>query len=284
MKTLTANADLQGDRFLRALITVGSAFCLGIVPLAHAAQALPGPNPGQLPREAKPISDVVVPIPSEIFGSLDKFTNSNWRAVQLSALAHSKPHGDQTQIALLLGVVIAEGFIAVEAKDAAEVKEIGSAVLTLARALGVEPTVMRRSRSIVEYAEKNDWAAVRKEWDGVLPDVQQGMKELKSEQLSQLVSVGGWLRGTDALTALILQRYSVEGAQLLRQPALLDYFEKQLSEMDSNVSVSKMEEGVREMRVLVAGSDRPISEKAVRELAVLCDELLGTVDAKAASR
>lgn len=40
---------------------------------------------------------------------------------------------DSTQIALLLGAVIGEGFIAVEARDAAEVKEAGSAVLTLAR-------------------------------------------------------------------------------------------------------------------------------------------------------
>lgn len=50
-------------------------------------------------------------------------------------------------------------------------------------------------------------------------------KQLKSEQLSQLVSLGGWLRGTRALTALILQRYSPKGAELLRQPALIDRFE-----------------------------------------------------------
>ncbi len=227
---------------------------------------------------------MVVPIPSEVFGSLDKFANSNWRAVQRPALAHAKPHGDRTQIALLLGVVIAEGFIAVEAKNAAEVKEIGSAVHTLARALGVESAVMRRSRSIVEYVDKNDWSAVRKEWDGVLPDVQQGMKQLESEQLSQLVSLGGWLRGTQALTALILQRYSVEGAELLRQPALLDRFEKQLSKMGSNTSVSKMQEGVRKMRVLVAGLHQPISEKSVRDIAAVCNELLGTIDARAATR
>lgn len=117
--------------------------------------------------------------------------------------------------------------------------------------------MIRRSKSIVDSAEKNDWAAIRKEWDEVLPDVQQGMKELKSAPLSQLVSVGGWLRGTDALTALILQRYSAESAELLRQPAMLDYFEKQLGKMDSNDSVSKMQEGIRKMRVLVAAPLSP---------------------------
>ncbi len=250
-----------------------------VAPFA-AAQTSTGPSAGELPRQAKPISEVVVPIPSEVFESLDKFSNSNWRSVQLPGLAHAKPHGDQTQIALLLGAVIGEGFIAVEAHDAAEVKEVGSAVLTLARGLGVEPTVMRRSRSIVEHADKNDWPAVRREWDGVLPDVQEGMKQLNSEQLSQLVSLGGWLRGTRALTALILQRYSAEDAELLRQPALLDRFETQLGKMPQTVTISRMQEGVRKMRSLVAGSDLPASETSVRDLAILCDELLGTIDAK----
>jgi hypothetical protein len=137
-----------------------------------AAQTSSKPDAGELPRQAKPISEVVVPIPAEVFDTPDRFSNSNWELVQLDGLAHAKPHGDQTQIALLLGVVIGEGFIAVEAHDAAEVKEVGNAVLALARGLGVEPTVMRRSRSIVELADKNDWPGVRKEWDKVLPDVQ----------------------------------------------------------------------------------------------------------------
>ena len=49
----------------------------------------------------------------------------------------------------------------------------------------------------MEHADKNEWAAARKEWDGVLSDLEAGMIELKSEHLSQLVSLGGWLRGTE---------------------------------------------------------------------------------------
>ena len=97
-------------------------------------------------------------------------------------------------MALRHGGVIGEGVIAVEAQEGGEVKEVGNAVLTLARGLGVEPIVMRRSRSIVELADKDDWSAVRKEWDKILPDVEEGMKQLQSERLSQLVTPGGWLR------------------------------------------------------------------------------------------
>lgn len=272
----------------KEIIRVGRAFGMSVVLFVVAApfgvaQSSPKSVTNRLPRQAKPISEVVVPIPSRVFESLDKFSNANWRLVQLDGLARAKPHGDQTQIALLLGVVIGEGFIAVEAHDAAEVKEVGRAVLTLAQGLGVQPTVMRRSQSIVELADKNDWSAVRKEWDAVLPEVQEGMKQLNSEQLSQLVSLGGWLRGTRALTALILQRYSPNDAELLRQPALMDRFETQLGKMPQTATISRMQEGVRTMRSLVAGSDQLTSEKSVRNLAILCDELLALIEAKTAS-
>jgi hypothetical protein len=244
--------------------------------LGYAKTSSPS-GAGELPPQAKPIAEVVVPIPAEVFGSLDKFSNSNWRLVQIDGLAHAKPHGDDRQIALLLGVSIGEGFIAVEAHDAAEVKDVGAAVLRLARALGIQPSVMRRSRSIMDLADKNDWPGVRKEWDAVLPDVQDGMKQLKSEQLSQLVSLGGWLRGTRALTGLILQRYSADDAELLRQTGLLDRFEKQLSQMRPNANVAKMHEGVQQMKILVGDSGAPISEQSVRDLSALCDNLLAIV-------
>ena len=173
-----------------------SIYILALATLTCLLVAQSPPNTGvkQLPPQSTAIEDVLVPVPREIFATLDKFAHSNWRAVQRPELAQWRPHGDQTEIALLLGVVIAEGFIAVEATDAAEVKSVGRAVLTLARGLGVERAALKRSRSIVEHAEKSDWPAVRKEWDGVLPDVQQGMNELESEPLAQLVSLGGWLR------------------------------------------------------------------------------------------
>ncbi|MDB6147452.1 MAG: hypothetical protein JWO45_1116, partial [Spartobacteria bacterium] len=156
------------------------------------AQTAPNTGVGQLPAQSTAIKGVLVPVPKEIFGTLDKFAHSNWRAVQRPELTQSKTPSNQAETALMLGVVIAEGFIAVEAEDAAEVKNVGRAVLKLARALGVEQAALRRSRSIVEHAEAGDWTGVRKEWDGVLPDVQRGMNELKSEQLAQLVSLGGW--------------------------------------------------------------------------------------------
>lgn len=227
------------------------------------------------------VDNVVVPVPSEIFASLDQFKNSNWRTVQRPEIAHWRPHGDPAQIALLLGVEIAEGFIAVEARDTKEVDDAGAAILRLTRALGVESAAMRRSRSIIDQAQAENWAGVRQEWDGVFSDAQKGMKELKSDELPQLVSFGGWLRGTEALSALVLQSYSADTAGLLHQPGLLGNFDKQLNTMSRRTQrqpiVAAMREGLQNVRPFIAGTDAP-SKEQVEALAKICADLLDRIE------
>ena len=260
--------------------------CISFVASAALLRAqTPAPSPEQgLPAEATVIDDVLVPVPSAVFATLDKFAHSNWRTVQRPELARWKPHGDQTEIALLLGAVIAEGFVAVKAEDVAEVKSVGHAVLTLTRGLGVEQAALRRSRSIIEHAEKGAWPAVRKEWDGVLPDVERGMKELKSERLAQLVSLGGWLHGAQALSSLVSQDYSEKNAALLRQPALLNHFDKQLAalpaEMRTKPILVTMRNGIAKFRKVLPADDEPVRKQTVEEIARVTEGLLNDLRSK----
>ena len=250
-------------------------FILTVVAIPASAQT-PSEQNSQLPLPAKQVHGVAVPVPKEIFRSLDQFRDANWRAVKRPEIASWKSHGNQPQIATLLGVVIAEGFIAMEAEDSSEVKNLGRTVLTLARGLGVEERALRRSRSIMELADKNEWTAARQEWDGVRSDIEGGMIDLKSTQLAQLVSVGGWLRGTEALSGLLLQKYSSEHSALLRQPVLVDYLEKQLVAMDSDIRarpiVAKLLDGIRRIRTLSV--NEPLPEETVRKVHDICRELV----------
>ena len=238
----------------------------------------PSEQSSQLPSQAEPVQGVVMPVPREIFHSLDQFPDANWRAIQRPEVARWKSHGDQAQIATLLGVVIAEGFIATEAQDSTEVKKTGNTVLKLAQGLGVEQSALRRSRSIMDYADKNEWAAARKEWDGVLSDIEKGMIRIRSSDLSQLATLGGWLRGTEALCALVLQDYSPEHAELIRQPALIDYLEKELLGMNTAMQkrpiVTKMLEGIRRIRALIQEQSGPPNEKTIKEIEEISKELV----------
>ena len=245
------------------------------------AQALEATPAEQLPPHVTRVEDVMVPVASEVFKTLDKFKDSNWRAVQRQELATARPRGDQSSIALLLGTVIAEGFIAVEAEDAHEIKNLGRSLLTLARGLGVEQWALKRSRSIVDHAESGDWAAVRKEWDQVLPDVHEGMKELKSQELAHFISLGGWVRGIEALSVLVSQRYSPEDAELLRQPVLLAHFEKQLATSGAdNPVLARTAEAVKNYRGILEAAGSPIPPPVVKEIGRVAAELLTSFPAE----
>lgn len=209
-------------RFLLVLI-----FCTAAVQV-HAQRPPKKIDLGEFP--AATIDSVVVPVPSEVFTVLDRLGNPNWRA-QLGPARNYPASANRAQVALLLGTVIADGFVAVEAEDSERVKEIGRNVLTLAEAINVRKSVVARSNSIVEKAEARDWNAVRREFDGALQDVHKAMVELNDEQLAQLVSLGGWLRGTQVLTSIVGEKYSRDRAELLYQPLLVDYFTNQLDTM-----------------------------------------------------
>ncbi len=165
------------------------------------------------------VEDVIIPIPQEIFASLDKLGDQNWgRHLTKHAV---KLDGRRSRTALLFGLVISDGFIAVQAEDRDEVKRVGREVLLLAGALAVRSEVEGHAQAIIDGADKDDWSAVRRELDRARQTVISTMKELDDDALADLVSIGGWLGGTRALSALVADNYTVDASELLHQPDLL---------------------------------------------------------------
>ncbi len=264
------------------LALVAASLALPAISLAEPPQHI---DVSTFPPASKMIDDVVVPVPSEVFAVLDKLGKPHWEDVLRSSKSLVRLPGEQAQTALLLGTVIAEGFIAVEATNTGEVKEIGKNVLNLAKALGVGKEVTKRTNSILSYADKSDWQNVRKELDGALSDVKAAMIKLDSEPLSQLVSLGGWLRGTEALTTVVSKDYSKDRAELLHQPVLLDFFDKRIAGMKPkfklNPVVSKVQKGLIEIRPLMGMSDgTEISEKTVKEMKAIAEDLVKSIGEK----
>jgi hypothetical protein len=190
---------------------------------------------------------------------------------------------DREQTALLLGTVIAEGFIAVEATNAEEVKRIGRSVQNLSKAIGVEKAAYPRSKAIIDAADKHDWKNVRHELDLALGDVKQAMTEMGDLALSHLVSLGGWVRGTEALTQVVEKEYKQDGADLLHQPALIDYFDHRIEEMKpaskSKPVVGEVRKALGEIRPLM-GSGGPISEKTVKQVGDIAEHVVKRIQTK----
>jgi hypothetical protein len=260
-----------------------SAVALAVIAApAMAAEPPAKIDVSQLPAQARLVDDVVVPVASEVFGVLDKLGSPNWHSVLRPA--PTMIPAAQGRTSLLLGAVIAEGFIAVEAQDSEEVKRIGKTVLKLSTAIGVQESVKRRSNSIIEAADKKDWPLVRRELDGAQADVKAAMSELQSDQLAQLVSLGGWLRGTEALTTLVTKTYTADTAELLHQPALLDYFQRRIAAMDGRLKsdelITRIHQRLGEIRPLIETPDGQIPQKSVEQIHGITRELVKALSSK----
>ena len=199
--------------------------------------AVIGAEPARLPAEqmAKAIRNdsISIPTPGELFAALEKPGKPNWVGQMRGPVATS--YKNRPQIALNLGSLIADGFIAVEAKDSQQVKNIGTDIIKLAKALGVSENVLSRGNSINEFAENDEWDALQEELEATQNEVKSSMQSHRDQDLIILVSVGGWIRGTQVVSAAVMQNYDERAAKVLRQPALVNFIQSKLNEVSPDV-------------------------------------------------
>src|SRR5213595_93508 len=246
----------------------------GVTLCTNASQA---PQRIDVKQMSKKVENVVVPLPNEIFGALNKLGSVNWR--EYVRTEKSSNFTERPRIALLLGTVIADGFIAVQAEDAPAVKEIGQRVLNLSKGIGVGNSITPHAKAITEAADKRKWESVRQELDRTQSSVQGAMNELQDQKLSQLVSLGGWLRGTQILTAVVSNHFTQAGAELLHQPDLLRYFGDRLTAMPeySVPVVESIKRALVEVRPLINSGNKPISPEAVKKINEITTRLDGEI-------
>jgi len=202
-----------------------------------ACCAVIGAEPGRLAQDqlahAIRTDDISIPTPGELFAALEKPGRPNWVAQMRGPIATS--YKNRAQIALNLGSLIADGFIAVEAKDSQQVKNIGTDIIKMAKALGVSENVLSRGNSINEFAENDEWDALQEELEATQNEVKSSMQSHRDQDLIILVSVGGWIRGTQVVSAAVLQNYDERAAKVLRQPALVNFIQSKLNEVSPDI-------------------------------------------------
>lgn len=199
---------------------------------------------------------ISIPTPGELFAALEKPGKPNWSGQFRGPLPTT--YRNRAQIAMNLGGLIADGFIAVEAQDSQQVKNIGMDIVKMAKALGVSENILSRGSSINEFAENNEWDALQEELEATQNEVKTSMQSHSDQDLVILVSLGGWIRGTQAVSAAVMQNYDERSAKVLRQPALVNFLHAKLSdispEMRDNPLVKTVSEQLAGIEKLVTFS------------------------------
>jgi len=246
----------------------------GSLLLAHA-QAAPKPSADDIQhmREELGVNDFTAPSIEVILQELDALKpipfDKVWRD-----FPENSPQ-DRARLALSTGVIIADGFLAVASEKQSRIEPVGRALLRLARGLGVGDRVSKHSHSIMEKAAKQQWGEIKQELVRTQADVEAAMMGLKDEEMAHLVALGGWLRGLEMTSGVVLDDYSADRARRLIQPELLDYFLNRLSTVNPNLKKTKVigliQKDLTEVKGIVTKpADTPIEKdevKRIRELA-----------------
>jgi hypothetical protein len=202
------------------------AFLMGTT-VAFAAE--PAPLPAEQLGKAIRTDALTIPTPGELFAAFEKPGKPDWAGQY--RLPIPMTYRNRGQIALNLGGLIADGFIAVEAQDSQQVKNIGTDIIKLAKALGVSENVLSRGNSINEFAENSEWDALQEELEATQNEVKTSMQSHSDQDLVILVSLGGWIRGTQVVSASIIKNYDERSAKVLRQPAVVNFIHSKMNEI-----------------------------------------------------
>jgi hypothetical protein len=248
--------------------------------------APPHLSPDKLAKAIK-VEQISIPTPGELFAALEKPGKPNWSGQYRGPIPMT--YRNRAQIALNLGGLIADGFVAVEAKDSQQVKNIGSDIIKLSKALGVSENLLRRGNSLNDFAENDEWDALQEELEATQNEVKSSMQTHSDQDLIILVSVGGWLRGTQVVTSAIMESYNERAAKVLRQPALVSFIHAKLNDISPDLRDEPLVKHVDEQLVSIEKlvsfppGKAPTAED-VRKVNEAVDQTIETIQGKSDAR
>jgi hypothetical protein len=177
-------------------------------------------------REELGVNRYTAPSITRIFQQLDELKPLPFDQLRRD---YSQPaRGSREQVALILGGLIADGFLLVACEKKDRVEDFGRVLLRQAQSLSVADRVTRHSASLSELAKRGDWPSVRSELVATQSDVEQAMIELRDQKIAHLISLGGWLRGLEICAGAVEADFSPDRAHVLSQPDLVNYFCEEL--------------------------------------------------------
>jgi hypothetical protein len=223
---------------------------------------------GNAQESAEEIEVLTVPSPAEFFAALDKIAKPDWAAFYRDPIPTT--YAERPLAAINLGTLVTDGYIAVEAQDGQQVKNTGKDIISLARALGVGEHVLARGKSIGDFADRNDWSALREELDATTNEVRLAMAAQRDEGLATLIAAGAWIRALQVGSRAAELSGEGKADETLSQSALLIYLRDDLDKLPEKSRNAPAVERVRGvLSLLEEQAKAPVPEGDVTTRAAL---------------
>ena len=168
------------------------------------------------------INVYTAPSISKIFAQLD-----NLPAIPEAYVLRKRPEHlplDAGKLALEMGYLMADGFIAVRSGHMNDIKPIALDLSRYGKAMGVGEKMNSYSASLLEHAEKGQLEGFKRILASTQGAVNEELTALRDPDLAHLLALGGWVRALDAAAAAIEQRFDAEQAMIIFYPDAPAYF------------------------------------------------------------
>lgn len=242
---------IKGMKFTQTAISSLCAFSFLATPLA--AQEKPKPIPADLiddphVREELGINEFTAPSIRLIFEDLSQLT-----PLPVKETKHVFPERmplDRSDLALEIGFLIAEGFLAVENNTLGDIEGIAKELSRYGKALGAGERVNRHAASLLEHAKNKEVEKLKSELAATQKDVEIELVQLRDSDLAHLISLGGWIRALECSSLAVHRKFTEERANQLFREDVADYYEVIIGQLDPRVSGRKH---LKEMRIICSG-------------------------------
>jgi len=211
-------------------------------------------------RTESGLNDFTVPSIVKVFDELEKISPLFYSSEHLKQ--HDRLPLDRTKLAMRLGTLIADGFIAVQTGNSDDVPTIASHLSRYAKALGAGDRIKRHAAALLDHAKAKDLDKLKTALAATQRDVERELVSLRDPDLSHLISLGGWLEALEAASIAVDKKFTPERAQRLFREDVADYYSESIGSLDPEISdlphIKQMREylsGLRNAMTLAEGAE-----------------------------
>lgn len=168
------------------------------------------------------INVYTAPSISKIFTQLD-----NLPAIPEPYVLRNRPEKlpiDAGSLALEMGYLLADGFIAVRSGHMNDVKPIALDLTRYGKAMGVGEKMNIHSAALLEHAEKGQLEEFKRILTSTQGDVNEELTALRDPDLAHLLALGGWVRALDAAAAAVEAKFDPQQAIAIFYAEAPEYF------------------------------------------------------------
>jgi hypothetical protein len=230
-------------------------------------------------REELGVNQYTTPSIEQLFNTLDSLKPIPIQ--ELTRPPRALRLDNRVKFALSFGVLIGDGFLAIEGEEVKAIEPLGRELLRRAKGLGVQQRVARHSKQLLDLAKQSDWQGLRKELIVTQKDVESAMLDLRDEEMVHLLSLGGWIRGLEIGAASVAADFSADRASKLRQLDLLDYYLERLDTLSTPLKsmalIAQIISGLKEVRQKLAET-APVSQEVVAGIQTTARNLVALIE------